>query len=141
MSQNWVKDIADMHAKFGVNPVVDKLNDEMFKEFIKLRIGMMQEELDEFKKAIEDKDPDGMVDALIDLAVFTIGTLDISGANPYKAWDEVYNANMVKSPGVKPGRPNPYGLPDLIKPAGWQAPTHEDNVGRFGQVYNPRAEV
>jgi hypothetical protein len=30
---------------------------------------------------------------------------------------------------VKESRPNPLGLPDLIKPAGWTAPSHEGNHG------------
>lgn len=135
MSKNWVSDIAAMHDKFGVNAAIEKLDDVMFRELIKLRIRMMQEELDEFSLAVDQNNPEEMVDALIDLAVFTLGTLDISGADPYKAWDVVYDANMVKSPGVKPGRTNPYGLPDLIKAEGWQAPTHAGNTGRFGEVY------
>jgi len=49
----------------------------------------------------------------------------------HKAWDAVYEANMAKSPGIKEGRPNPFGLPDLIKPDGWTAPSHEDNHGDF----------
>jgi len=38
---------------------------------------------------------------------------------------------MSKKPGVKPGRPNPFGLPDLLKPSGWTPPTHEGNHGDF----------
>jgi len=34
---------------------------------------------------------------------------------------------MSKEPGVKESRPNPLGLPDLIKPEGWEGPNHEDN--------------
>jgi hypothetical protein len=36
---------------------------------------------------------------------------------------------MSKEPGIKEGRPNPLGLPDLVKPEFWQAPTHKDNLG------------
>ena len=41
---------------------------------------------------------------------------------------------MAKEPGVKPGRPNPFGLPDLIKPEGWQGPNHEDNHGNLANA-------
>ena len=41
----------------------------------------------------------------------------------------VLEANMAKEPGVKEGRPNPLGLPDLMKPEGWTAPSHEGNHG------------
>jgi hypothetical protein len=45
------------------------------------------------------------------------------------AWNKVYEANAAKDVGVKEGRPNPFGLPDLIKPEGWVAPSHEGNHG------------
>jgi hypothetical protein len=38
---------------------------------------------------------------------------------------------MAKEPGVKPGRPNRFGLPDLLKPAGWTPPSHEGNHGNL----------
>ena len=44
---------------------------------------------------------------------------------------------MRKNVGVKSTRPNPLGLPDLIKPVGWEAPSHEDNHGLLSQIdYN-----
>jgi len=49
--------------------------------------------------------------------------------DPYKAWDAVHKANMAKVVGVKPSRPNPLGLPDLIKPEDWSAPDHTGNHG------------
>ena len=51
-----------------------------------------------------------------------------------KAWNAVHDANMVKSPGVKAERPNPFGLPDLIKPEGWVGPSHEDNHGDIPNI-------
>ena len=63
--------------------------------------------------------------------MFAIGTLDVAKVDANKAWDNVLEKNMEKSPGIKPGRPNPFKLPDLIKPSGWTAPDHNDNVGRF----------
>ena len=38
-------------------------------------------------------------------------------------------ANYDKEVGSKPGRPNPFGLPDLMKPDDWEAPSHEGNHG------------
>ena len=63
------------------------------------------------------------------MCVFAIGTLDVFGVDATAAWQKVYNANMEKSVGVKEGRPNPFGLPDLMKPDGWVAPSHEGNHG------------
>ena len=36
---------------------------------------------------------------------------------------------MNKTPGVKATRPNKFGLPDLVKPEGWTAPSHTGNHG------------
>jgi len=134
MSMNWVADIQAMHQKFGVNPVVRDFDKHKLRAFLKFRIDFLQEELNELMLAYDEGGPtadDDTVDALIDLCVVAIGTLDAFDVNAYAAWDRVHNANMAKEVGVKASRPNPLGLPDLIKPEGWTAPTHADNVGLF----------
>lgn len=133
---DWVADIADMHAKFGVNKVVETLTDAQLKDYLKFRLDMVQEEVKETLDAFEAKDAEEVVDGLIDAIVFAIGTLDAFNVDAYEAWARVHEANMAKEPGVKPGRPNPYGFPDLIKPEGWTAPTHEDNVGLIPRAFN-----
>ena len=134
MSVNWPEDIANMHEHYVVYPAIDKMDPETLKKFLKFRIDFLQEELDEMKTAESAED---VVDALIDLCVVAIGTLDCFSVNSHKAWDEVLKANMRKNVGVKPTRPNPLGLPDLIKPIGWEAPSHEDNHGLLSQIdYN-----
>lgn len=132
---DWVADIHDMHTKFGVNKVVDTLTDAQLRDYLKFRLDMVQEEVHEAAEAYAKKDADGVVDALIDAIVFAIGTLDAFKVDAYEAWARVHAANMAKEPGVKPGRPNPYGFPDLIKPEGWTAPSHEDNVGLIPRAF------
>jgi hypothetical protein len=132
MSTNFVKDISDMHTKFGVNTTVNKFDKERLTAFLDFRIGCLQEELDELKHA---ENADDAVDALIDLIVFAVGTLDVYQVDSVKAWQRVYDANIVKEVGIKEGRPNPFGLPDLIKPEGWVAPSHVDNVGLLDIVF------
>jgi predicted HAD superfamily Cof-like phosphohydrolase len=136
MSKDWVKDINDMHAKFGVHKWVqaEQQSDNEIRrlnQLLKFRMRMIQEEVDETNAAIRNNDPQEIVDGLIDMCVFAIGTLDAFGIDAYEAWDQVHNSNMSKEPGIKPSRPNPLGLPDLIKPEGWQGPTHDDNTGLF----------
>ena len=75
-----------------------------------------------------------VVDGLIDMCVFAIGTLNVFGMDSQKAWDAVHNANMAKVPGVKESRPNPFGMPDLIKPEGWEGPSHEGNHGDLPNI-------
>ena len=133
MSENWVKDIYDMHEKFGVQRWVTEQiqfgNKEKLQEFLKFRLRFLQEELGEMSKACDEKNPEEIVDALIDLCVVAIGTLDAFGIDANEAWNEVHSANMAKEPGVKESRPNPLGLPDLIKPEGWTGPDHDGNHG------------
>jgi predicted HAD superfamily Cof-like phosphohydrolase len=131
MSINWVKDISEMHTKFGVNDKVRSFDAEKLQKFLEFRINFLQEELDEMKTATT---ADDIVDACIDLCVVAIGTLDAFDVDSYEAWNRVHGANMQKEVGIKASRPNPLGLPDLIKPAGWTSPTHEDNVGLLSKI-------
>ena len=134
MSTNWFKDMQDMHKKYGVDKWMneEKKSDwSRLNKYMDFRIKMMQEELDETRAAFENKNEEEIVDGIIDLCVFAIGTLEVFGVDANKAWDQVYKANMSKEVGIKEGRPNPLGLPDLIKPEGWQGPTHEGNHGNI----------
>lgn len=127
MSIVWVNDIEDMHTKYGVNEKVREFDSEKLKKFLEFRVAFLEEELGELKANMDN--PEEIVDALIDLCVVAIGTLDAFDIDSKKAWNEVHKANMSKEVGVKESRPNPLGLPDLIKPEGWTAPSHEGNHG------------
>lgn len=128
---DFANDIYMMHNKFGVREWFEnnKGDKELMKNYLNFRMSMVKEEYDETMEAIEAKDPEEIVDGLIDMCVFAIGTLDVFGIDANEAWDRVYNANSAKDVGVKEGRPNPFGLPDLIKPEGWTAPNHDGNHG------------
>jgi len=137
---DWVKDIAEMHTKFGVNPVIRSLDREKLTTFLDFRIKFLQEELDEMKAALHDPEftknrGDEIVDALIDLCVVAIGTLNAFDVDAHEAWRRVHDKNMQKNPGINSNRPNPLGLPDLIKPHGWTPPTHADNIGLLSKVF------
>lgn len=136
--KKWHNDINDMHKKFGVHDWVkgelDKGDWSRLRKFIDFRLRFLQEELDETKNAVENADAPEVVDGLIDLCVVAIGTLDAFGVDAQKAWDEVHNANMAKERGIKESRPNPLGLPDLIKPEGWTGPNHNDNTGSIADA-------
>lgn len=143
---DWAHDIYEMHSKYGVHAWVrQKLvqgDFDSLKEFLKFRISFLEEELSETKKAVEQKDAEEIVDGLIDLCVVAIGTLDAFNIDPYEAWNQVHNANMAKQVGVKESRPNPLGLPDLIKPTikthgyDWAPPCHKNNHGVLTRIFN-----
>ena len=133
MSKNWVKDIHSMQKKYETHKWV-KINPEKLRDFLKFRINFLQEELDETRRAYMIKDTEEIVDGLIDLCVVAIGTLDAFDIDANKAWDAVLKANMKKEVGRKETRPNPLGLPDLVKPEGWEAPSHEGNHGKLNDI-------
>lgn len=132
MSNDWVKDIAEMHSKYGVNEKIREFDSEKLKKFLEFRVRFLEEELNELKDNIDN--PEEVVDALIDLCVVAIGTLDGFEIDSHKAWNAVHAANMEKEVGVKASRPNPLGLPDLIKPEGWVAPSHIGNYGLLNKI-------
>lgn len=134
MSKDWVKDINKMQAKYGVHEWVKKAEPDQLRAYLDFRINFLKEELDETEAALVNMDAEEIVDGLIDLCVVAIGTLDAFNVDSYKAWDEILKANMNKQVGVKPERPNPLGLPDLMKPADWKAPSHEGNHGKLHDI-------
>ena len=129
MQTKWVKDMEDMHDKYGVHEWVDKADRQQLQEFLAFRLRFLQEELDETKAAFESGDAEEILDGLIDLCVIAIGTMDAFNCDADGAWDEVLRANLSKEVGVKASRPNPLGLPDLIKPEGWEGPDHHGKTG------------
>lgn len=117
-----VADVYALQAKYGFN--------HQPLDFGKLhfRGEQIEEELSEYGAALAAGDAEGMVDALIDITVFALGTLAIAGVDIQEAWDEVHLANMAKERGVKPGREQSGGW-DLIKPEDWSEPDHAGNTG------------
>ena len=136
MSKDWVKDINEMQYKYGVHKWIhdNRDNKENLRRYLEFRIDFLREELDETEAALVSMDSEEIVDGLIDLCVVAIGTLDAFGVDPYKAWNEILRANLSKEVGVKPERPNPMGLPDLIKPEDWEGPDHSDNHGKLNNI-------
>lgn len=122
MSKEWVADIFTLQSHFGFIERVKNMSDEeISKFFLEFGPSQLQEEVNEIKSA---KTPEEYIDGLIDLTVFALQYMVLGGFNVGHSWDEVYRANKEKEVGEKPTRPNPFGLPDLIKPDHWKAPLH-----------------
>lgn len=129
---DWVTAIAQMHGKFGVNEVVDYLSPEMLRRFLEFRVDFLGEELSELRSA---ETPEDVVDALVDLCVVAIGTLDAFRVDARQAWAVVHAANVAKEAGVNESRKNDFGFPDMTKPEGWTPPSHAGNVGLLARVF------
>ncbi len=129
-------DMNTMHDKFGVHDWFQKnrSDKDLMSKYLMFRMLMIGEEYQETLSAINNSDAEEVVDGLIDMCVFALGTLDVFGVDANKAWNAIYEANMAKEPGVKPGRPNRFGLPDLLKPAGWTPPSHKGNHGDLNKA-------
>lgn len=88
------------------------------------------EELTEFKEAIQQGDFIGQIDALTDLKYFIDGALYKMGLTAEQINDinyAVHDANMQKKLGVVEKRGNPLG--DAVKPEGWVSP--EERIGKI----------
>jgi len=125
----WGKDIKKFYNEIGMK--IEKKDKESIKKFYEFRKELLREEYLEFLEASSSEDT---IDALIDLCVIAIVTLELFGVDTEKAWKEVLKANKAKIVGKKESRPNPFGLPDLAKPIGWKPPFHGNNKGILEEV-------
>jgi NTP pyrophosphatase (non-canonical NTP hydrolase) len=132
---DWIADIAALHTKFGTNLAVRTFDGKKLRSYLQFRIDFLKEELQELQDAVDAGAPDDVVDALIDLCVVAIGTLNAFNVDAYEAWNRVHEKNMQKTAGVNPTRPNAFGFPDMIKPENWTPPTHADNIGLLARLF------
>ena len=127
-----IKDIQELHARFGVTKIVAQMDFMLLDAWFNHRIEFLQEEINEMQEA---NSPELVVDALVDLVVVALGTLEAFNVDLSKAFNAVQEANMKKVAGANPNRPNKFNLPDLCKPEGWEPPSHQGNVGYFEQLF------
>ena len=90
------------------------------EKIVKLRYDLIKEELDEFDKAIKEKNLKEIADSLTDILYVTYGAGHAFGINLDKCFEEVQKSNMSKL--GKDGKPiyNEFGKvmkgPDYFKP-------------------------
>ena len=85
---------------------------------VAFRVAFLEEELGEYRDALEDGDRIGQLDALVDLVYVAIGTARLfHGFNFDEAWRRVHVANLAKAGGGLGKRGHPV---DIGKPEGWQ---------------------
>ena len=115
--------VTDMHRKFGI--CYEGAPRHLSVEERRFRETCMQEELDEYYLAqtLEDQ-----FDALLDLLVFTIGTMQRQGFPIAAGFDRVMDANMKKQLANSASASKRNFEIDLVKPIGWKAPDLSDLV-------------
>lgn len=117
-----------MHEKFGLDNKTgpcDLTEDE--KQF---RSAAMLEEWDEYVAATTLVD---QYDALLDLIVFAVGTLERHGFPLLAGFEKVMEANMAKEVGQNGDKRGGFKR-DLVKPAGWTAPEAKLQLILDGQM-------
>jgi predicted HAD superfamily Cof-like phosphohydrolase len=123
-----INDIIELNKKFGM-----MISDEpvyLTKRLLTERADFMQEELDEFKKAIATMDIAELADALIDIVYVAKGTAIKAGLPWEDLWNDVHKCNMAKVRGTtKRGN-----AVDLMKPHGWKPPATYEILLRNGHA-------
>lgn len=113
--------IKQMHTKFGITSEQVPFS-KTEKEF---RICAMREEIDEY---IESETKEDELDAIVDLVVFALGTLERQGM--LEVFDEAFKRVMIANCKKEIGQNQKRGSfqLDLVKPEGWTAPDLSDLV-------------
>jgi predicted HAD superfamily Cof-like phosphohydrolase len=141
-------DIEEFHTKFDL-PALHPMG-ALDKETMEFRRKFLQEEIDEWWKhqcaaydettrPLLDRDEanyayhlEEALDGLVDLAYVLFGTVYLHGFGPVfaEAWRRVHEGgNMTKVRAALDGSNSKRGSSlDVVKPAGWEKPTHSDLV-------------
>lgn len=141
VSTDMLSDVQDFLDKFSQSydgpPRALPLDLGQFRE------DFMEEELGEYKKharhlnMLFSEAPDSaeithqlaeQLDALIDKVYIDLGTALLHGFNFREGWRRVHIANMQKERVAKAFQSARHSLYDVVKPPGWQAPSHVDLV-------------
>lgn len=116
-------DVGEFHRKFRL-PVTDVFVKcgEMTKSEEDFRLKFLDEEMEELRLAIVERNVAKQLDALVDIAWVAMGTAHYLGAPFNEAWAEVRRANMEKvRMNVDPDKPY-RNIGAVVKPVGWRPP-------------------
>ena len=126
-----INDIKKLNMHYKVHEFMKRATLSQKFQYLQFRANFIEEELTELYEAISVYNKEDIVDALIDIIVVSLGTLESFEVNIQEAWNEVLRANLDKEIGVNPTRENNGDLPDAIKPEGWIGPNHKNNTGKL----------
>lgn len=138
-----VRDIEEFHRKFGIN--YDGKPRALTGELGRFRINFIEEEYHEYRDssiALERflADPherddtfittmlELQLDALVDLVYVTLGAAHLHGFDFREAWRRVHEKNMQKVRCERAEDSKRGTTFDVIKPDGWEPPSHKDLV-------------
>lgn len=120
--QTNFQDIREFHEFFGLEYDGDPRH--LPPELQLFRIAFMQEELNEYIRAVLAEDLEKQVDALVDLVYVALGTAYLQGFRWEPHWEQVHEANMRKVRATSKEQSARSSTADVIKPSGWTPPDH-----------------
>ena len=118
----------DFHEQFEIHYETPDVPRLLPPDMAKLRANRLQEELDEYKEAVEAGDLVKALDALVDLLYILLGAVHLHGFTKIfgRAWVRVHAANMKKERAKRAEDSKHGSTYDIVKPAGWQPPYLDD---------------
>ncbi len=121
------EDVKEFHRKFGLDYVgPPRLLDG---DLIRFRLRFLEEELSEFRSAMNDGDLVRAFDALLDLVYVCHGTAHVMGLPWSDGWSVVQSCNMAKVRATDAIQSKRGSTQDVVKPVGWIGP--EDELRRL----------
>ena len=113
------KQLQDFHRIFEVLEYVNF--EDVPDEVHDMRFRLLEEEFNEYKEALANRDVIEVADALADMIYIAVGTANIYGIPLNRVWDEVHRSNMDKvdkNTGLIRRRDDG----KILKPEGWKGP-------------------
>jgi predicted HAD superfamily Cof-like phosphohydrolase len=98
MSESNFQKVKEFHKTFGLR-VESKFDETVLEDekTVKLRLDLIEEEFNELKEAIKNKDIREVGDALEDILYVTYGAIVSFGFDGDKGFDLVHKSNMTKA--------------------------------------------
>lgn len=118
--------VAEFHQKFELKPTDQP--DFPIEEIWRLKNVHMQEELDELRIAAANGDLEEYFDGLIDLVYVALGAAYLAKLPFDQGFLRVHQANMTKVRALRPEDSKRGSSYDIVKPAGFVAPTLTDLI-------------
>lgn len=130
MSTDWQEDVAEFMRGMGQEvrtvPIGEVIDIPVAEE--RLRVDLIQEELDEFMAAESITE---IADAIADILYVTVGAACTYGITLQPIWDEVHRSNMAKTGGpiredgkkLKPDGWTPPDIEKCLREQGWTGGT------------------
>lgn len=105
----------------------DQSTDDWNLQQFNLYVNLIEEEFNELKVAVNDCNPEEIVDALTDILVVTIGAAHSMGCDVEGAWKEVMRTNFAKID-KETGKVRKREDGKVLKPVGWTPPNLKEYV-------------